>query len=326
MSTAKKTKEKVVEAEVVDTPVATQSKTEPQRKTWGWGSVFWGLLFILVGVLLLLDNLGVVEVNFSNIWQLWPVLIVGTGVSMLSLRGWLGGIVTFILVAATLGLVGFAVLGSSVFIDDTTSVEGSIPRGTEVKSLDINIDTGAASINLSSNTNQSLDYAQEGDDSIKVDATSSFKSDVQYVNISTNSDKMFWLGNFRNDLTFSLPQSLPVALTIDAGASSLKGDLSQVQLSKLTVDMGASSIDLKLGALAARQTISFDTGASSIKLKIPTASGVRVETDQGLSDVRFEGVDKQSDNVYQSANFASAPQQITIQAKLGISSFRIERY
>ena len=83
---------------------------EKKSKNWNIGAIFWGLLFVLIGVLLLLNNFGIIEVNLSNIWQLWPVIIIGIGLSVLSPRGWLWGIISVILTIAMLGLVAFAVI------------------------------------------------------------------------------------------------------------------------------------------------------------------------------------------------------------------------
>lgn len=112
MAKAKKT-EKPVEAVVVE-PVVT--KPERSKTRVHSGSIFWGFAFIFAGVLLLLGNLNIITVNFDNLVQLWPVLIVGTGISMLSLRGWLGGIVS-VLLALLLGALVYLVAVENPFYD-----------------------------------------------------------------------------------------------------------------------------------------------------------------------------------------------------------------
>lgn len=106
---AKKTAEPV-EATVVE-PVQPV-RHDHSKKRRHMGSIFWGFAFIFVGMLFLLDNLQVITVHFDNLWQLWPILIIGAGVSTLSLRGWIGALVSLILVVA------FAALAYLVAVDN----------------------------------------------------------------------------------------------------------------------------------------------------------------------------------------------------------------
>ncbi len=60
------------------------------------GSIVIGALVVLVGVVLLLDNLGIVQVE--HIWRFWPLFLIGLGLSrILSSSEWLakvwGGVV-----------------------------------------------------------------------------------------------------------------------------------------------------------------------------------------------------------------------------------------
>ena len=53
------------------------SKSE---KTGRGGKVFWGLVLILIGVLILLDNLGYLT---HDIIRFWPVLVIIWGIKKL---------------------------------------------------------------------------------------------------------------------------------------------------------------------------------------------------------------------------------------------------
>jgi len=65
----------------------------------GSHGIFFGAIVVAIGVLLLLDNLGIVR--FHDIWQYWPALLVAWGVSRLvdsnSPSGYVwGGVVTLV--------------------------------------------------------------------------------------------------------------------------------------------------------------------------------------------------------------------------------------
>jgi hypothetical protein len=134
------------------------------------------------------------------------------------------------------------------------------------------------------------------------------------------------MGMTNSRLAVELTAKLPVSLHVETGATTIVGDLSAVQLRSLTVKAGASTIDFRLGTAQAKQDISVDAGASRVVFEVPKGAGVRIETDNGLSSTEFADTVKVSDGVYESAGFATAEKQITIHAKIGVSSFELQRY
>ncbi len=298
-------------------------------RKWNVGSVFWGLLFVLVGTLLLLDNLGFVTTHFANIWQLWPVLIIGAGLSLLSLRGWIGGLVSFVAAIALLGLVTLTLVDNPIYpgLRDATTQTTTVSDAADgAKQLQVTIDTGAADITLSSSRDRRGVQAIQESTQPSLAKSATTDGDKRSVVFSTDAPRAAWLRNTQNSLAFDFTRSIPVALSIDTGATSVSGDLSQVRLSSLAIDTGASSIDLRLGMRQQRQEITLDGGASKITLHIPKQAGVRVESSDGLTQTDFEGLDKVSDSRYESSDFDDAKTQITIRTDLGVSRFEIQRY
>ena len=304
---------------------------EKKSKNWDIGAIFWGLLFVLIGILLLLNNFGIIEVNLSNIWQLWPVVIIGIGLSVLSPRGWLWGIISVILMLAILGLVAFVVIDNPTHQDlqgwsnqDTKKLSDD---AAEAAKLDITIDTPATSLSLSSSDSRRGVEAIQQSKSMNLNIDAETRGDTRYVRIDSESSRRFWFrGGVANNLDIDLTRKLPVSLSIDTGAASVSGDLSQVKLKSLNIDTGASSIDLKLGAIESRQEVVLDAGASKLAFKIPKSVGVRVESNGGLKSTNFEGIEKVSESVYESKGFADSEKQITLRADLGVSRFEISRY
>ena len=49
-----------------------------EKKVWfSPGKLFAGILVVLLGVFLLLSNMGLVQVNMKlSVWELWPVLLI----------------------------------------------------------------------------------------------------------------------------------------------------------------------------------------------------------------------------------------------------------
>ena len=74
---------------------------------------FWPVILVGAGVILLLANLGIVEVemlDFINLIQLWPLLLVAIGINLLfgSKVSWLGSLLSLLLGLAVVAFFLFA--------------------------------------------------------------------------------------------------------------------------------------------------------------------------------------------------------------------------
>ena len=46
-------------------------------------SVFWGILFIIAGILWLLQSLQIVDFGWHDVLALWPFILIWTGISVI---------------------------------------------------------------------------------------------------------------------------------------------------------------------------------------------------------------------------------------------------
>lgn len=101
--------------------------------------VFLGVLIILGGIFIFLENFGLVNINF-NLWKLWPVLIILIGLACLDKKSivatWIGILAIFV----TIFLVIIAVLGPKFFWEfpayihqDTNMISPSVSTPSIVK-------------------------------------------------------------------------------------------------------------------------------------------------------------------------------------------------
>lgn len=67
------------------------------RHHHGWGAI-WGLIFLFVGVLLLLNNAGLVSWQFWHIisW-LWPAFLILVGIRIILGHNWISGFIVFVI-------------------------------------------------------------------------------------------------------------------------------------------------------------------------------------------------------------------------------------
>lgn len=324
---AKKAKEapsQPIEAEVVAEP----TKTDKPATSWSVDSLFWGALLVTVGVLLLLGNLGIVDVDWMNLWRLWPLAIVFAGLSIIKTRHWAWRVLMVLAVLASLAAV--VAVGTGAFTPDGRDSSGrqtqTVTTDKSAKDASVEIEAGASDLTLDSHSSSDVAKAVLENSELELVQESRLEGDTQNVKLATKKINGDWFvrggATWRVDLT----ENLPLDVTVNAGASRLTADLSRTRLQSLVVDAGASSVDIKLGDKEASQTIAIDSGASSVTLRVPKASGVSVMIDGSLNSKDLGDLKETSKDTYQSDGFDTASKKITIRADIGVASFKIERY
>lgn len=312
------------------TEAKDEPKNEPERyKGWDLSRVFWGLLLVLVGVLVLLDNFGVVEVYYQNVWQLWPLFIVGWGISLLNIQGSWWRPVSAALLIGSIGLIGWAALGAAPF--DTENQTSSETQQVEtvsddIERLDVSVRAGAGNLVIDSRSSDVPVDAKLRGDSTELTIDSRADGTTQKVDVSTTGVRTWWIGDFQNDLDVQLSRNWPMQLEIKTGASDLEADLSELQLERLSLDAGANDSVVTLGDEVEMLDVALRAGASSLTLRVPEDSGVRVVLNKGLASQDLPGLNDKGDGRYETDNYETAENKISITGSLGAASFTLERY
>lgn len=310
-----------VEVEEVHAP-----ESHAKRASCNTDSAFWGLLLVTVGGLLLVDNLDIVHVDWMNVWRLWPLAIIATGLSLLSRRSWLWRSASFVFIVGSLAAVVFIGTGGFVPIQ-LGGVEHSqqVQREKGVERADVTLDAGASKLVIGAHERDAIVDAAITGDTFGLKDTSSREGGTQFVRLrAERREGWFSLRQTPWDVTFT--NSLPLKVRIEAGASSVDADFSRTKLEDLTLESGASAVRLVLGEKMTRQKVRIDSGASSVTVRVPKHSGIKLEIDGGITSKDVANLTKVDDEKYQSDNYGSARNKIDIEADLGLASFTLERY
>jgi hypothetical protein len=81
-----------------------------------------------------------------------------------------------------------------------------------------------------------------------------------------------------------------------------------------------------LGDLSELTRLNIDAGASSIEVKIPQDSGCELHTSTVLSSRDIEGFDKIEGGLYRTSNYSSASNKVIIEVDAAVSSLEIRRF
>lgn len=313
-----------------------------------------GVVFILIGAILLLGNYGYLHIRFWNLFYLWPIVIVVVGINLMFANNRSGWATALKLAVVFLGF-GLLLFGNfskrhkfwdrdsyrlDVVEDDDddekriTKVEGS-SEFTEsytdsVKLAQLNISGGATTYQLSDTTNQLFNAnTQEyfGNYTLKTK-----KQDSLYVldfkMKDTNTDNFVWDGshNKENRATFKLNVNPEWNIKIATGATDLDFDLSKFKVRRLDLAAGAGAFKIKFGQPLSTTTVNISTGASEVDINIPASAACRITKGIAFSSSDFEGFKKTGNNAYETPGFANATNKIYIKIKGGMSSFKVKRY
>ena len=317
-------------------PAAKMQEETPNSNTannhpgFDLGGLFWGLGFILIGSLFLLHNLGFVSVDLSNLWRLWPLILVAIGLSIISLKGLVPKVVAAVLLIAILAVSGLVLTGYIQPNRDEVRVESQEvvieQEGKASQPTKVSIDTGAGKLTIDSGDIEGVASARLESSFATLRQSSTVRDGAQEVTISSEGS-VSWPGNdIINNLNVTLSRSQALELDLDFGAAKAKLDLADVLLQKLAMDIGASKADVTLGDRPDTLQVDIDAGMSNITLRIPENSGVRVEVEAGMSSRDLEGLDEVSEGVHQSKGYDNAAKKVVITGDIGMAKLEIDRY
>jgi len=304
------------------------SEANRPASKWPLERLFWGLLLIVIGGLILADNFGYAEVNWTDVWRLWPFAVIAAGLSIIASRTLLWRLVTIVFIILTLGAVIFVALNE--YVDPATAArtsEATVSRiADDIERAEVTIKAGASMLVVDTAPQSEIVDATLESNVSRLSQKSVRDGSTQRITLAMQGSSGWWIGDVRSAWDVQLTRRLPLDINIDTGASNANIDFSQAQLRTLDIDAGASKLVLTLGDRETSASVNLDAGASSIIIRVPKDSGIRVTLDRGLVSTQLGDLQEVDDNTFESSGYADADNKIQITGKIGASSFTIERY
>jgi hypothetical protein len=290
-----------------------------------------GLLFplalIVIGGLVLLANLGVLSSQaLQRLADLWPLLLVIIGLQLILNHTLPKPQATVIGLAATAVIVVAAVVyaalaPSTAFGTQHVSSSERI-GGLSAGILELNYSAASVSIRagaLGDNLYQAgIDYpAGENPPAVSVDQ----QTGTVAINDNSNFGGFHFFGSNKRRLSMTLTTHVPWTIRLSSGATDLKLDARELQLTNLQITGGASSVDGRLGTAKGTVGVNITGGASSISLQIPSGSQWSVSVSGGVSSVTVNGQSSGGigDFTKQSSGYSGATDRFDIRVSGGVS-------
>lgn len=261
-------------------------------------NLFWGLIFLIVGGLLLLNNLDIVDVN---IWGLiWPAFLIIAGV--------------WTLFVATSSRQSLEIEEVSIPLESYSSASINCDYGAGK----LTIDSGAGSATLlTGEFAGGVEYYVKGQgDQVQVRMKPPSPQFAQFF--------MPWMWTGRN-WEIELNDQVPLSLDIDSGASDVYLDLSDLQVTDLDVDTGASSAEIILPEEAGFTSVDIAGGAASLVVRVPQDVAARIKLTSGMTSTKIDT--KRFPRVggfYQSSDYDTAENKTDIRINMGAASIEVK--
>ena len=283
-------------------------------------SIAFPLVLITLGIVALLANAGYFTgITWRQVAQLWPMLLVLFGVDLL-----LRPRSMFAAIVVEVALIGAALF----YLAAAPTLPGANPSSTGTfTSQQSVLRAGASSLSLT------LGYGA-GDLTVRAGPTDAVMPNLVMVKSTHEDIDLQWnvpstgsatvnVKSANLDIPFggagrawdvTLPSDMPVGLTLNLGAGDFDLDLSNVRLTRATVNNGASNLQIALPRPTGNVPITISTGASSLDLRVPTGVEYRLRVTGGLNSIS---------GPQESAGYGTATDRLTITISSGASSITI---
>ncbi|MFA6981146.1 MAG: hypothetical protein WC209_17605 [Ignavibacteriaceae bacterium] len=295
--------------------------------------LFWGMLFLTLGVVYLLVEVMHVRVAIGDFYHYWPLSLILFGFTVLSKNNYAK--LTFSgLAGLVFALVIFSFFSNSWFPWDecnsdihkmTTTEQFVEPFDRKIKTVNATFELGAGRIELHGNDSNLVTVKSGGmKDLFSVDTdrqNENYDFDVSmenvHVNLKEDHHRKLEVG-FNNNPNYNFNFKL--------GAADVDLDLTTLKVENISLSTGAASCNLKVKEFATdTMNIKVEAGAASVRLILPKDAGVQIRKETALSTTHFDDFKEISDDLFQTDNFSSAKKKIFLEIEGGVASFYVSR-
>lgn len=293
--------------------------------------LFWPIILIGVGAILLFSNLGLIKGNpWTIIFQLWPVLLIALGLEILfgGATGWR---------AVVSALLGLALVGGILWILVAQPAIPGLNFGGNLQTTHIaqplnGVESARAQLSFGAGTNQ-------------VHALTDSNNLIEGT-LKTYNAPSFSVSTSGSQATINLspgPVSTPIVLPnvsgeewdvglnsaadyqfdLNMGVGQSNLDLTKLRISGGDLNGGVGTSELHLPGKGT-YTLTINAGVGTIRIYIPSNVAVRAEVHGGLGSFNpMPRLQPAGTDVYQTSGFSSADNAVTLYINGGVGSITL---
>ncbi|MFC1741689.1 toast rack family protein [Nanoarchaeota archaeon] len=289
-------------------------------------ALFFGGLFIIIGLVILLKTTGVLDLSLGGGFSTyWPIGLILVGIALLLKARW----VAFSLLFLTL-LFGALLLmdGNANHFGTDNDIRETVQEVTlddDVQSVKLDLNYGAGEISIGKGNSSLLIRNQvETTDVDDPKITNTKEGTVAEVGISRSSSIPGFNPWQKSVWDMELSDSVSYDLDLDYGAAEVLLDLTGLEVDTIDMDFGASETEIVFADYPTK--VDIDAGAASIEMKFPEGASVRFDINGGAVSKDLDGFVKKGRTIYESPGYNPDEPTIEIEINAGASSITGEFY
>ncbi|MEZ4620659.1 MAG: DUF5668 domain-containing protein [Caldilineaceae bacterium] len=305
--------------------------SQPAKPEKSKSSMFGPIVLVALGILLLLSNLDVINLNFWELlFRFWPVFLIGAGLDILLGRRAQGG--PLIVLMLILGLIFGAIwLG---YVDSTTPF-GAVHGESVVQPL--NGASSAEVIIASSVSQMRLGAATELDALVSGNVTLHPNEELNrdftvdggtaHYTLESGSRSVILpsFGRSEDGLwDLQVNRAVPTNLSVSTGVGTAQLDLHQLTLTGLKVEAGVGKVEVTFPA-SGNFAAEINGGVGGIMLHIPDTLAVQIEASSGIGSVRIDNAYDRDGNIYTSPGYETATNRVDLKVTGGIGALSVDQ-
>jgi hypothetical protein len=262
------------------------------------GNLFWGSLILLIGIVLLLENAGIFDQFGISIWMIfWPLVIILVGI--------------WFLFRAVFGKDEAEREVLSVPLEDATQARLTLKHGAGRLAL-----RGAEMPGL----------LLEGEFIGGVEQRQHSAGIGVELTLEVPARDFPWaIGVHRGfEWDIRLATGIPYAIKVRTGANETSLDLTNLIVTELDLETGASSTDVRLPENAGTTRVKAESGAASLNFVVPAGVSARIRTSAGLASIEIDELRfPRRGNYYESPDYDTAINRVEMELEAGIASVTV---
>jgi len=291
--------------------------------------LFWPIILIGVGSILLLNNLGVITGNpWTIIFQLWPVLLIALGLEILlgGSTGWravMSALLGLVLVGGILWVLiaqpAIPGLNFSTSTLQTTNISQPL-NGVESARAELSFGAGTNKVSALGDSSNLIEGRLQTYGTPNFSVSTSGNQATIVLSPGSVSMPAVFPSISEETWDVGLNSAVTYQLALNAGVGQSKIDLTKLSISGGSINGGVGTSELYLpGKGTYRLTI--DGGVGTIRIYVPSNLAVRAEVNGGLGSFnRLPSMQAVGDNVYETPGFSTAENAATLIVNGGVGS------
>ena len=294
----------------------------------------WGILFILVGVLLLLNNIGQLDWwVWSEILSLWPLILIAIGLEKIFTPS-KGEFIAYLPILGLAAVVLWVAFSGNFGDDDNLIRRGSTYRYTldmeaDIERVEAKFDLGDIDATLSSTGTRlfrartdvwrripKVDFDENGGVA-KLDLSSQTKRIPNWIKIDKWGRDGEW-DLFLND-------GVPISLQCNGDKSDMTLDCRNLLLEDLAVISTDGDIRINIGKLKETVNVKLEGAGADYRLSVPNNCGLKISGDDNQLARILEKLELvESGGFYATAGYDTLMPRIEIDLADDVTQFTID--